>query len=139
MEIEMFNFLFINNNYNAKFYLPQVSHIQKVLYFLPDAFFSKFCGPLPSLASLPFYLWPARFARKYLTLDQFTSRDVGRIFLWGGLSASEASRRVQSICAASKASKLWQGSGGAAPSGVQGRSPLAGARGAQPPWKFFAK
>ena len=116
------------------------SHIQKVLYFLPDAFFSKFCGPLASLASLPFYLWPARFARKYLTLDQFTSRDVGRIFLWGGLSASEASRRDQSICAASAASaasKLWQGSGCAAPSGVQGRSPLAGARGAQPPGNFL--
>ena len=104
------------------------SHIQKVLYFLPDAFFSKFCGPLASLASLPFYLWAARFARKYLTLDQFTSRDVGRIFLWGGLSASEASRRVQSICAASEASKLWQGSGGA---GVWGRSPQRGP-GAEP-------
>ena len=41
------------------------------------------------------------------------------------------------VCAASEASKLWQGSAGAAPSGVQGRSPLAGARGAQPPGKFL--
>ena len=85
-------------------------------------FFSKFCGPLASLASLPFYLWPARFARKYLTVDEFTSRDVGRIFLWGGgPSACEASRRVQSIC---EASKLWQGSWGAASwRGLGGRCP----------------
>ena len=48
-----------------------------------------------------------------------------QVFSLGGLLASEASRRVQSSCAASGASKLWQGSGGAAPSGVQGRSPLA--------------
>ena len=34
------------------------AHIQKVLDFLPDAFFSKFCGPLASLASLPFSCGP---------------------------------------------------------------------------------
>ena len=46
--------------------------------------------------------------------------------LGGGGGGLLASRRVQSSCGASK---LWQGSEGAAPSGVQGRSPLAGARG----------
>ena len=42
----------------------------------------------------------------------------------GGPLASEASRRVQSSCAASGASKLWQGSGGAVPwPGLGGHSP----------------
>ena len=95
------------------------AHIQKVLYFLPDAFFSKFCGPLASLASLPYYLWPARFARKYLTLDQFTSRDVGRIFLWGAVG--ERSEPTRPIHLRSKQ----------AVAGVWGRSPQRGP-GAEP-------
>ena len=39
-------------------------------------------------------------------------------------------------CAASEASKLRQGFGGAAPNGVQGRSPWPGARGRSPPVNF---
>ena len=120
------------SSFSSRFFLPKkissqaawqdgvFPHIQKVLYFLPDAFFSKFCGPLASLASLPFYLWPARFARKYLTLDQFTSRDVGRIFLGGAVG--ERSEPTRPIHLRSERSEQ-------AVAGVQGRSPLAGARG----------
>ena len=35
MEIEMFNFLFINNNYNAKFYLPQVWRVSRLNWECP--------------------------------------------------------------------------------------------------------
>ena len=104
------------------------AHIQKVLYFLPDA--CKFA-----------FLSVARsFRSQILNTGQIHEQGRRQDFsLGGGLSASKASRRVQSICAASEASKLWQVSVGAAPSGVQGRSPLAGARGGAAPRKIFAK
>ena len=35
MDIEMFNFLFINNNYNAKFYLPQVWRVIRLNWETP--------------------------------------------------------------------------------------------------------
>ena len=35
MEIEMFNFLFINNNYNVKFYLPQVWRVSRLNWECP--------------------------------------------------------------------------------------------------------
>ena len=53
-------------------------------------------------------------------INYYNIRHVARIFERGGLLASEAS-------------KLRQGSGGAAPSGVKGRRPLRGVRGAELP------
>ena len=86
--------------------------------FPPRCVFSKFCGPLASLASLPFYLWPARFARKYLTLDQFTSRDVGRI-------CSE--RSEQAVVG------VW----GRSPQRDPGAEPLGGGQGGAAPRKIL--
>ena len=63
-------------------------------------------------------------------------RPVTRINLWGRLLASQASCFHACGGAASKASKLRQGSGGAAPSGVQGQSPWRGVKGRSPPGNF---
>ena len=55
------------------------------------------------------------------------------------LAASVASwlRTMRARRRVAPPSELQQGSGGGAPSGVQGQSPWRGARGAEPPGKFF--
>ena len=108
--------------------------------FPPRCVFSKLCGPLASLASLPFYLWPARFARKYLTLDQFTSRDVGSIFLWGGggggcLLAKRADASNPSAQQAKRAS-CGRGLRAQPPAGSRGGAPWRGLGGRSPPEIF---
>ena len=118
---------------------PQHSRI-KVLH--PSIRFARVW--LTVHVSEPYKRIDSTVARNSRTLSSLRISDFhtsfqarSQVFYLGGLLASEASRRVLSSCAASGASKLWQWSGGAAPSGVQGRSPLAGARGAQPPGKFL--
>ena len=59
----------------------------------------------------------------YIGHNNLKLRHVARIFERGGLLASEAS-------------KVRQGSGCAAPSGVKGRRPMRGVREAEPPGNF---
>ena len=83
------------------------------------------------------YFFQVQIADKHLCvmiiLTLFIAgRAVARILKWGGQLASEASKLRNSARSAEPA----RGFGGAAPNGVQGQSPLPGARGAEPPGKF---